>query len=103
MKTNAQLLDEITAFMADAWLAACDRRVIGTTPEGKHVVIDLRAHRFPPAPNKQVCLFGPASGDECRLFIHRAAALDVLRMLGTERIAGASMFAAGNPPITLNG
>jgi hypothetical protein len=28
MKTNAQLLNEITAAMADVWLAACDRRVI---------------------------------------------------------------------------
>jgi hypothetical protein len=94
MKTNAQLLDEITAAMADVWLAACDRRVIGTTPDGKHVVIDNR---------QRVCLFGPASGDECRLFIHRAAALDVLRMLGTERVAGAAIVAGGNLPVTLNG
>jgi hypothetical protein len=55
MKSNAQLLDEVTAAMADAWLAACDRRVIGTTPEGRHVVIDSR---------QRVCLFGPASADE---------------------------------------
>jgi hypothetical protein len=94
MKTNAQLLDEITAAMAEVWLAACDRRVIGATPGGKHVVIDLQ---------QQVCLFGPASGDECRDFIHRAAALDVLRMLGTERVAGAAMVAGGNLPVTLNG
>jgi hypothetical protein len=93
MKSNAQLLDEITAAMADAWLAACERRVIGAIAEG-HVVIDLRG---------KVCLFGPASGDECRDFIHRAAALDVLRMLGTERVAGAAMVAGGNLPVTLNG
>jgi len=93
MKSNAQLLDEVTAAMADAWLAACERRVIGAIAEG-HVVIDLR---------KKVCLFGPASGDECRDFIHRAAALDVLRMLGTERVAGAAMVAGGHLPVTLNG
>jgi hypothetical protein len=94
MKSNAQLLDEITAAMADAWLAACERRVIGTTPERKHVVIDIQ---------QKVCLFGPASADECRVFIHRAAALDVLRMLGIERVAGAAMVAGGNLPVTLNG
>jgi hypothetical protein len=68
MKSNAQLLDEITAAMADAWLAACERRVIGAIAEG-HVVIDVQQH---------VCLFGPASPDECRVFIHRAAARDAL-------------------------
>jgi hypothetical protein len=94
MKTNEQLLNEITALMATAWLAACERRVIGSTPDGKHVVIDRR---------QRVCLFGPASGDECRNFIHRAAALNVLRMLGTERVAGAAMVAGGNLPVTLNG
>jgi hypothetical protein len=94
MKTNGQLLNEITAAMATAWLAACERRVIGTTPEGKQVVIDT---------HQRVCLFGPASGEECRVFIHRAAALDVLRMLGTERVAGAAMVAGGNLPVTLNG
>jgi hypothetical protein len=94
MKSNAQLLDEITAAMAGAWIGACDRRVIGNTPEGEHIVIDLLG---------KVCLFGPASGDECRLFIHRAAALDVLRMLGTERVAGAAMVAGGHLPVTLNG
>jgi hypothetical protein len=94
MKTNAQLLDEITAAMADVWLAACERRIIGATPENKHVVLDLQ---------QKVCLFGPASPEECRVFIHRAAALDVLRMLGTERVAGAAMVAGGNLPVTLNG
>jgi len=94
MKTNAQLIEEITAAMADAWLSACDRRVIGGTPDGKHVVVDLR---------QKVCLFGPSSADECRVFIHRAAALDVLRMLGTERVAGAAMVAGGHLPVTLNG
>jgi hypothetical protein len=47
-------------------------------------------------------LFGPASPEECRLFLHRAAALDVLRMLGTERVAGAAMVAGGNLSATLN-
>jgi len=28
-------------------------------------------------------LFGPASGDECRLFIHREAARDVLQVVGS--------------------
>ena len=94
MKTNAQILDEITAAMAGAWLGACDRRVIGTTPDGGHVVLDLW---------QKVCLFGPASADECRAFIHRAAALDVLRLLGTERVGHAAMVAGGNLPDTLNG
>ena len=98
MKTNEQLLNEITAVMADAWLAACERRVIGTTPEGKHLVVDRHA-----AHGVGVCLFGPASGEECRVFIHRAAALDVLRMLGTERVAGAAMVAGGNLSATLSG
>jgi hypothetical protein len=49
-----------------------------------------------------VRIFGPASADECRVFIHRAAALDVLRMLGTERVAGAALVAGGNLPVTLN-
>ena len=93
MKTNAQLLDEITAAMADAWLSACDRRVIATTHDGC-VVVDFQ---------RKVGLFGPASADECRVFIHRAAALDVLRMLGTERVAGAAIVAGGNLPVTLNG
>jgi hypothetical protein len=94
LKTNAQLLGEITAAMADVWLAACDRRVIGSLPDGTCVVVDFREKRG---------LFGPASADECRVFIHRAAALDVLRMLGTERVAGASLVAGGNLPVTLNG
>jgi hypothetical protein len=95
MKTNQQLLDEITAAMADVWLAACDRRVIAPAL-GNHdcIVLDLRGN---------VRIFGPASADECRLFVHRAAALDVLRMLGTERVAGAAMVAGGQPPVTLNG
>jgi hypothetical protein len=93
MKTNAQLLNEITSAMADAWLAACERRVIGPLAD-KFVVVDLQ---------RKVGLFGPASADECRVFIHRAAALDVLRMLGTERVAGAAMVTGGNLPVTLNG
>jgi hypothetical protein len=96
MKSNEQLLDEITALMADTWLAACDRRVIvQTLVPTKFMVIDQRAGAR---------LFGPASGDECRLFIHRSAALDVLRALGTERVAGASMVAPSNGELrTLNG
>jgi hypothetical protein len=97
MKTNAQLLDEITAAMADAWLAACERRVISSSLDPKSqlaLVVDLQGHKI---------LFGPATADECRLFIHRAAALDVLRMLGTERVAGAAMVAGGNLAVTMNG
>jgi len=87
MKTNEQLLDEITAVMADTWLAACNRRfIIPTLVPNKFMIIDQQGSR----------LFGPASGDECRVFVHRAAALDVLRVLGTERVAGASMIAASN-------
>ena len=100
MKTNAQLLDEITAAMTDEWLRACDRRVIGATSPSdlKFVVLDLQ---------QKICLFQAASADECRVFIHRAAALDVLRMLGTERVAGAAMVAGGHAlhngglPVTL--
>ena len=97
MKTDQQLINEITALMADTWLTACDRRVIGTTPEGKHVVIDrLTANG--------VGVFGPASGDECRLFIHRMAALDVLRALGTERVADAALRVTnGSKAPMLNG
>jgi hypothetical protein len=96
MKTNEQLLNEITAAMADAWLAACDRRVIGTTPERKHVVIDLQGGSG--------ILFGPASGDECRLFMHRSAALDVLFAIGTGQVAAAARIAAdGKLPAALNG
>jgi hypothetical protein len=96
MKTNEQIVDEITALMADAWLAACDRRVIvGTLVPTKFMVIDQR---------QGARLFGPASGDECRLFIHRAAALDVLLALGTQRVAEAAMTVAGNrEPPALNG
>jgi hypothetical protein len=94
MKTNAQLLDEITAAMADTWLAACNRRVVGTTTDNKCMVFDMQG---------EVSLFGPASPEECRLFIHRAAALDVLRMLGTERVATAAMVAGGNLAVTLGG
>ena len=94
MKTNEQLLNEVTALMADVWLAACDRRVIGWAGN-RNVVLDVR---------EKVVLFGPASGDECRLFIHRMAALDVLRALGTERVADASLMVVnGAKAPTLNG
>jgi hypothetical protein len=92
LKTNEQLLNEITAAMADTWLAACDRRVIVASMRNKNVVVDLQGN---------VSLFGPASPEECRIFIHREAALDVLRMLGTERVAGAAMVAGGNLAVTL--
>jgi hypothetical protein len=99
LKTNQQLLDEITAAMADAWLAACERRVTGTTPDGKCIVIDLGGE----LPGK-IALFGPASADECRLYIHRAAALDVLFAIGTGQVATAARIAAdGKIPATLNG
>jgi hypothetical protein len=95
LKTNAQLLDEITAAMADVWLAACNRRVIAPAVDNRSsIVVDMQA---------KAMVFGPASADECRLFIHRAAAFDVLRMLGTERVAGAAMVAGYNLPVTLNG
>jgi hypothetical protein len=51
-----------------SWVG-CDRRVIGTTPEGKHVVLDLST--------KGVFIW-PGLREECRLFIHRAAARDAL-------------------------
>jgi hypothetical protein len=94
LQTNQQLLDEITAAMADAWLAACDRRVIGTLAD-KFVVVDIQEKRG---------LFGPASADECRMFIHRSAALDVLFAIGTGQVAAAARIAAdGKLPATLNG
>jgi hypothetical protein len=95
LKSNQQLLDEITAVMADTWLAACERRVIGTMPDGKLLVLDRR---------EWVSVFGPAPADECRVFIHRAAALDVLLAIGTGQVAAAAMIAAdGKLPATLNG
>jgi hypothetical protein len=99
VKTNEQLIQEITAAMADVWLAACDRRVIGQAPihhgVGTYLVLDVQ---------ENAVLFGPASGDECRVFIHRMAALDVLRMLGTERVADAALRAAnGARAPVLNG
>jgi len=81
MKTNEQIIQEVTALMADVWLAACEQRVIGFAGS-RNMVLDVR---------ERVVLFGPASGDECRQFIHRMAALDVLRALGTERVADASL------------
>jgi len=96
VKTNEQIVDEVAATMAHTWLAACDRRVIvGTLIPTKFMVIDQR---------QGARLFGPAGGDECRLFVHRSAALDVLRALGTERVAGAAMVAAANGELpALNG
>src|ERR1700730_255820 len=91
MKTTEQLIQEITALMADAWLAACERRVIGPALDASGrscVVLDISKNGL------QHLLFGPASSDECRLFIHRMAALDVLRALGTERVAGAALMVA---------
>jgi len=83
MKTNEQIIQEITAFMADVWLAGCDHRVIAPALHlNSYMVLDVRDNAR---------LFGPASSDECRLFIHRMAALDVLRALGTERVADASL------------
>jgi len=86
MKTNEQIIQEITAFMADVWLAACDCRVIAPALHlNSYMVLDVR---------ENARLFGPASGDECRLFIHRMAALDVLLALGTQRIADAALKVA---------
>ena len=96
MKTNEQIIAEVATAMADVWLAGCDLRVIvRTLVPDKYMVIH---------PRLGTRLFGPASGDECRLFIHRAAALDVLRALGTERVAEAAMTAALNGEVpALNG
>jgi hypothetical protein len=67
VKTNLQILDEITAAMADAWLAACDRRIIiGTLVPTKFMVIDHR---------QGARSFGPASADECRLFVRGSCGL----------------------------
>jgi hypothetical protein len=90
LKTSQQLLDEITAAMADVWLAACERRVIASCLD-KFVVLDTQKT----GAEAPFGVFGPASTTECQTFVHRAAALDVLRMLGTERVAKAS-FAAAN-------
>ena len=76
MQTSEQIIDDITAAMADAWLAACDRRVIAkaTLDYGQSfIVIDRQGN---------VKLFGPASADECLRFIHRAAARDALAAIG---------------------
>jgi hypothetical protein len=99
MKTNAQLLDEITAAMAAEWLAACERRVIAVAPfehGGEKVIVWGQ--------QEKAKLFGPASPEECRLFIHRAAALDVLWAIGAGQVAAAARIAAdGKLPATLNG
>lgn len=90
MKTNEQILDELTAAMADAWLAACNRRVIAPAllVAKSFVVVDLQGN---------VLLFGPASADECRLFIHRAAARDALAAISKfAPAATAAAFRAGN-------
>ena len=72
--------------MADVWLTACERRVIAPALDWRsHMVIDVR---------ENARLFGPASGDECRKFVHRAAALDVLRAIGTAQIADAALKVA---------
>ena len=71
--------------MADAWLAACDRRVIVTALDAKRfMVIDQE---------RAVRLFGPASAEECRLFIHRTAARDALAAIG--KFAPAAVAATG--------
>ena len=96
MKTNEQIIQEACDLMATAWIAACDRRVIAPALHlNSYMVLDVR---------ENARLFGPASGDECRLFIHRMAALDVLRALGTERVADAALRVAdGAKAHTLNG
>jgi hypothetical protein len=89
MQTNEQILDDITAAMADAWLAACDRRVIAQALDTKtFMVIDTQV---------SVRLFGPASADECRLFIHRAAARDAVHAIGRFAPAATAVaFRGGN-------
>jgi hypothetical protein len=81
-----QIIQEVVALMADAWLVACERRVIAPALDWKsHMVIDVR---------ENARLFGPASGDECRQFVHRAAALDVLRAIGSFAPAATAAAAA---------
>ena len=89
MKTNEQIIDDLTAAMADTWLAACNFRVIVPTlvPE-KFMVINQQG----------ATLFGPASGDECQLFVHRAAAREVLQVIGTTTAAAARVMMNGLPP-----
>jgi hypothetical protein len=70
MKSHEQTLDDICAAMADAWLAACERRVLAQALEPRlAIVIDTQENSR---------AFGPATEDECRLFVHRAAARDAL-------------------------
>lgn len=90
MQTNEQTLDEITEAMADAWINSCNSRAIVTTlVPMKFMVIESRlGTRW----------FGPASAEECLKCVHRAAALDVLTMLGTDRVAKASFVAATEAP-----
>ena len=74
-----------------------DHRVIAPALHlNSYMVLDVRDNAR---------LFGPASSDECRLFIHRMAALDVLRALGTERVADAALRVANGSAKapTLNG
>jgi hypothetical protein len=89
MQTNEQIVDDITAAMADAWLAACDRRVIAQALDNKaFMVIDTQG---------SVRLFGPASADECLRFIHRVAARDALAAIGKfAPAATAAAFRQGN-------
>ena len=52
-------------------------------------------YRVRPARNDEI--FGPASADECRLFIHRAAARDALAAIGKfAPAATAAAFGSGN-------
>ena len=93
MKTNEQIIDDLTAAMADTWLAACNLRVIvPTLVPTKFMVISQQGSR----------LFGPASGDECQLFVHRAAAREVLQVVGTyapeTTAAAARVMMNGLPP-----
>jgi len=91
---DIELKDAVKLLMADVWLAACERRVIAPPLDPKSPklsVIDVQGFAI---------LFGPASGDECRLFIHRMAALDVLRALGTERVAEAAHLVSNGQFIT---
>jgi hypothetical protein len=75
MKSAEQIQGEICAAMADAWLAACERRVITPSLDVRlSIVIDTQERRQ---------LFGPATGDECRLFVHRMAARDALLAVGS--------------------
>jgi len=86
MKTDQQLIQEITALMADVWLAACERRVITPALDWKsHMVIDVREMRGCsarlPATSAASLSTGPRRWTSCG-------------RSGTERVADAALMVA---------